>query len=106
MDLQQTIDQLEQQAAQYTEAANALRTLLAQTGGATAEPEQEAAAAPKANRGRGGRGAAKAKAAKPAKAAAKPASGGGKRTVSPETRAKIAAAIRARHEARRNAQEA
>lgn len=105
MDLQQTIDQLEQQAAQYTEAANALRVLLAQIGGASAAPEQAEAAAPKAGRPRGA-GNAKAAKAAPAKAAAKPARAGGKRTVSPETRAKIAAAIRARHEARRQSQEA
>lgn len=104
MDLQPIIDQLEQQAAQYREAANAMRTLQAQTGGALAEPEQEEA--PIAQNAGPARGAGKAKAKTSTKAKAKggtPKAEGssGKRTVSPETRAKIAAAIKARHEQRR-----
>jgi hypothetical protein len=96
MDLQATIAQLEKQAAQFTEAANVLRALL---------PEQDAvktATAPAAKtieeatppRRRGRRPGSKNK-------AAVTKSGRPRKTVSPETRAKIAAAIKASHEARR-----
>jgi hypothetical protein len=109
MDLQQIIDQLEQQAAQYREAANAMRTLQSQTGGSNDAPAPVEAAAPKAAPQRGAgkaKGKAKGSSAPKAKAAPAKAGNGGKRTVSPETRAKIAAAIKARHEQRRQSQDA
>lgn len=100
MDLKQTIAELERQAAQYTEAANALRAL--QNGGASSAPAAVAEAiAPVRRRGR----QPKAQGAAGAKPAAKKAgkAQGQKRYVSPETRAKIAAAIKARHDQKRQA---
>lgn len=99
MDLQQTIDHLEQQAAKYSEAANTLRSLLpGQSGGATstaATPGNAATAQPK-RRGRQPGSTNKPKAAK----ADRP-----KRFVSQETRDKISAATKARHNAARVARE-
>lgn len=97
MNLQQTIADLEKQAQQYLDAANALRALQANgntsNGGvvasATASDDE---AAPKRKQ------SASAK-----RATAKAAKNGQKRYVSPETRAKIAAAIKARHAARKAA---
>lgn len=96
MDLSKTIAELEKQAAQYTAAAQSLRAL-----GGSSVAAVVAAAAPAATRGPG-RPAAKAggRPAKDQKAAS------GKRYVSPETRAKIAAAIKARHDEKRRAREA
>lgn len=99
MDLSQTIAQLEKQAAQYTDAANALRAL---TPGASPAAVVEAATAAPAARRPG----------RPAQSAAKPAASkakkvvGQKRYVSPETRAKIAAAIKERHAEKKRALEA
>jgi hypothetical protein len=95
MNLQQTIADLERQAAQYTEAANALRTLMQNTGSADGSaqngiPEQEAV--PR-RRGRKPKGGAEAKTGKK----------GNKRSISPETKAKIGAAMKARHEQKRQA---
>lgn len=98
MDLQQTIDHLEQQAAKYTEAANTLRSLLpGQSGGVSsnAASQNDAPAQPK-RRGRQPGSTNKPKAAK----ADRP-----KRFVSQETRDKISAATKARHEATRVARE-
>jgi hypothetical protein len=77
MDFQQTIVELEKQAAKLTEAANVLRAL---QGGATSATKQGAkvAGAGKVGRKRG-----------PKK--------GSKRVVSPETRAKLAEAMTRRH---------
>lgn len=83
MNLKQTIAELEQQAARYTEAANTLRSLQ-QNGNMTL------ASAPKV---------AKA-ASKPGR---KPNSSKKKSKVSPETRAKISEALRASHAARKAA---
>ena len=98
MDLQQTIADLEKQAAQYTEAANALRSLLpAQSSGNTAASAttNKDGSAPR-RRGRQPGSKNKAIASK---------SGRPRKVVSPETRAKIAAAIKASHESRRAARE-
>ena len=95
MDLTKPIAELEQQAAEYTEAANALRAL--QSGGASAgsaaaispaAADASSDAAPARRRGRR---------PKQGNAAAKAKPQGEKRYVSPETRAKIAAAIKARN---------
>lgn len=98
MDLQQTIDHLEQQAAKYSEAANTLRSLLpGQSGGATssAAAPGNATAQPK-RRGRQPGSTNKPKAAKEDRP---------KRFVSQATRDKISAATKARHEATRVARE-
>ena len=85
MDLQQTIAELEKQAAQYTEAANSLRTLLQQEGASRTA----------------GQSRTSAKVA-PRKAAAKSSRKGSKKSpVSAETRAKISEALRASHAARK-----
>ena len=90
MNLEQTIADLEQQAAQYTEAANTLRSLLGQGGG-------QAATASKAGAGKSNAGRRASKKA----GAAKKRQGSRKAAVSPETRAKISEALRASHAARR-----
>jgi hypothetical protein len=81
MDLQKTIEGLEAQAAQYTEAANALRALVEKNG---SQPAAKAKPGRKAD-------------AQPAAKAAKKGRRGKRGPVSEETRAKIAAAIKARH---------
>jgi hypothetical protein len=106
MNLNPTIAELEKKAAEYQAAADALRTLLPyEENGVTPASVSKASAAsnsapakPAASKS-AGRASTKQKSA-PQKnpAAAKPAS---KRTLSPETRAKIAAATKARHEARK-----
>jgi hypothetical protein len=113
MDLSQMIADLEKQAAQYTEAANALRTLQSQGGAAQAAAPAATARNNKIGNKATGRAAvapqAKAPQAKPAQAKAASSkgkkAGSQKRVVSPETRAKIAAAIKASHDARRAARE-
>ena len=95
MDLKQTINELEKQAAQYTEAANTLRSLLPGQSGASTAAASSDATAPK-RRGRQPGSANKPKAAK----ADRP-----KRFVSQETRDKISAATKARHDAARVARE-
>lgn len=85
MDLQKTIAGLEAQAAQYTEAANALRALVGK------DDSQTQPATPKARPGR--KAGAKPGASKAAKKDGRSKRG----PVSAETRAKIADAIRARH---------
>lgn len=86
MNLQQTIDELEAQAAKYTQAAAALRELLTEA----APPIQEIAPVA-AKRGR-------IKADKVPKAnAAK----GTKRVLSDEVRARLSANMKAQHEKRR-----
>ena len=99
MDLSKTIAELEKQAAQYTAAADSLRAL--NTGSSAAAVVAAASAPSGAKRGRkpGRPAGSKASAAKAAKGA------NGKRYVSPETRAKIAAAIKARHDEKRRARE-
>ena len=89
MNLQQTIADLEKQAAQYTDAANSLRALLQQekTGQTTGQTTSQPKAAVKA--------ASKKAASKGRKKASK------KAAVSPETRAKISEALRASHAARK-----
>lgn len=89
MNLQETIAELEKQAAQYTEAANTLRALL----------DQETTVATSVSAQAGGRKSAKAA---PRKAAGKGRKKAGKKAaVSPETRAKISEALRASHAARK-----
>jgi len=85
MNLEQTIADLEKQAAQYTEAANSLRALLK---AGTSAPK--VASQPKVTR----KYAAKKGAGKSKKQSSKAA-------VSPETRAKISEALRASHAARK-----
>ena len=93
MNLQQTINELEAQAAQYTEAAKNLRALLQQ--GTTSAPASQPKAASKA-------ASKTASKAAPKKAAAKSAKKAGKKSgVSAETRAKISEALRASHAARK-----
>lgn len=92
MNLQQTIDELEQQAAKYTQAAQSLRSLM---GGEVALPTETTTEAPK-------RRGPKTKAEK-LEVAAK---AGKKRNVSPEARAKLSAMMKERHAARRAQREA
>ena len=89
MNLQETIAELENQAAQYTEAANTLRALLEQE--ATGKVAAPAKAATKTAAQKVAKGA-------PRKARKK---AGKKAAVSPETRAKISEALRASHAARK-----
>jgi hypothetical protein len=86
MNLQQTIADLEKQAAKYTEAANALREL--QSGESSSA--KALGRVPMTRRGRKPAGVAKAGGRK-----------GGKRVVSAETRAKLAEAMRRRHQQRK-----
>jgi len=89
MNLEQTIADLEKQAAQYAEAAKTLRSLLGQGSNQTA-----------ASKPTSGRSAASRTA--PRKAGAKKQKQGGKKAaVTAETRAKISAALRASHAARK-----
>jgi hypothetical protein len=96
MNLQQTITELEQKAEDYTQAANSLRALLPYenangTSGSGANGKAVGAKVQASTQG-----AAKKGAASTPKAASKQK---GKRApMSAETRAKIAAAVRARHE--------
>lgn len=99
MDLKETIAQLDRQAAQFTEAANALRALLPEAGNSgagtgTSSTSQEASAPRRRGRQPG---------SKNKNTGSK--SGRPKKVVSPETRAKIAAAIKASHDRRRAARE-
>ena len=101
MNLMQTINELEQKAAEYTQAADSLRALLSYE-----ESDRNS------GRQNGNQAGAKAgtksqstsgvhKQASPKKSAGKKAAG--KRSaVSPETRAKISAAIKARHQQKKN----
>lgn len=103
MNLQQTIDELEKQSSQYAEAASALKALL---------PSGQSAATPQNAAPRRGRPAGQPRAA----AASSETQSGGetesggktngrktkkKRTMSPETRAKLSAAATARHAQRK-----
>ena len=90
MNIQQTIADLEKQAAQYTEAANTLRALL---DGAPApdEPTEQPSTQQRARRAKGSTGTKGSKKAS-------------KRTVSPETRAKMAEAAKAHFQKKREAQ--
>ena len=90
MNLQQTIDELEQQAARYTEAANTLRGLLNQE---VALPETSAATS------------TPSQSSEPAKDGRKGRKTGKKRVVSAETKAKLAASMKARHQKRREERE-
>lgn len=102
MDLSKTIAELEKQAAQYTAAANSLRALSTGTSAAAVVASVTAPTGAKRGRKPGRPAGSKAAAPKAPKAkAVKTASG--KRYVSPETRAKIAAAIKARHAEKRRA---
>ena len=94
MNLQQTIDELEQQAARYTQAANSLRELLNE---GTALPTEEVAPVVAAKRGR----KPKSESAGNATAAAKNRKTGKKRVVSDEARARLSASMKARHQQRR-----
>ena len=90
MDLQKSIADMDSKAADYTRAANALRALLEGAGGG--DSTRTAATPLPSATGKSGRSAATAAGRK---------GKGGKRTMSPETRAKIAAAARARNAARK-----
>lgn len=92
MDLRKTIADFEQKAADYTEAANSLRALLAHETGSAPSPVRVAATAANTS------GTATSKRGR------KPGRQSGKRgAVSEETKAKIAAAMRAKHQARKAA---
>lgn len=97
MDLQKTINELEAQAAQYTEAAKSLRSLLSNGQTAPAVRQEvrptrtNTSTKPQANKTSG-------KTTDKAKATDK---GNGRRAMSPETRAKLSAAAKARHAAKR-----
>jgi len=86
MNLEQTIAELDKQAAKYAEAANGLRALLQDGGGSSAATAQPA----RATRGRAKQGSAKTDGRKKVK-----------RVVSPETRARLAESMRARHQQKR-----
>ena len=125
MNLHETIAQLEQQAAKYTEAATALRALLpAGENGAQDQEEQALAVAlddssandtsagnspastgkrrgPKPGRSKAGRESASGEAAGDEKPRTRK-----KRVLSDETRARLAESMRARHQQRREAQAA
>ncbi len=99
MNLQQTINELEQKAADYTQAANSLRALLPHentngTSGVGRKQTTPSAQTPSSTRIGGGKGTAKN--TSPAKTAGKRA------PMSAEARAKIAAAVKARHAQRRS----
>src|SRR4028118_2122650 len=83
MNLQKTIADLEQQAAKYTEAANALRALVDSSPAPDAAPEQATTTK------QGSKGAQR-------RAGTKGSKKGSKRTMSAEARAKIGAATKAR----------
>jgi ABC-type transporter Mla subunit MlaD len=94
---------LDKKAEDYKAAADSLRVVLAHENSETSSP---AASALAAVRNAGGAGARKSSAGRKAKGAAakSPAAKSDdkpKRTMSPETRAKIAAKIKARHEPRK-----
>jgi hypothetical protein len=92
MNLQQTIDELEEQAAKYAQAANSLRMLLDEgislpsEDSAPTNTRQQSVKAPKDNAQTKGRKSGK------------------KRVVSAETKAKLAASMKARHQQRREQQ--
>src|SRR5690606_22129461 len=103
MNLQQTIAELEKQAQQYLDAANALRALQA-NGAATNGAAHNSPAASALTSADSATTTKPKQTASGKKASAKAnKSTGQKRYVSPETRAKIAAAIKARHAARKAA---
>src|SRR4028118_393421 len=106
MNLQQTIDELEQKAAEYSQAADSLRALLAhENGNSNSQPKvngvsgnaNSSKSTIKANNG-----------VKAPRAFAKKQTGANKATgtkfsgkrapVSPETRAKMSASIKAKHQ--------
>src|SRR3712207_1512954 len=95
MDLQQTIEDLERQAAKYTEAANSLRALLQNEGSDQGDLLQQATGS--ARGGKRARGGASTR-------AGKKSGKGNKRSISEETRAKMAAAARARYQRQREGQ--
>jgi hypothetical protein len=110
MKLQQTIDELEKKAAQYTEAANALRIVLSQEqsnngGGASTNGSNGSSSG--ASGSNGSRTVARAQSNGVANKVAKAKKTEGKKpgrkraAVSPETRAKISAAIKERHKQRK-----
>lgn len=98
MNLQQTIDELEQKAAEYTQAASSLRALLPYenaSGASGSEASVSTAGAKAQSRTRGGaKKGAKGKAASPKVAGQQQ---GQRESTSSETRAKIAAAAKTRH---------
>ena len=103
MNLQQTIADLETQANRYSEAANALRALLQDEESASEQSSQQAAASKqggKKARGTGARRGVATKAGKKrnAKGSTKGNTGHKKRAISADTRAKMAAAAKARHQ--------
>ena len=92
MNLQTTIAHMDKKAEEYKVAADALRDLLKYEGSESTVTSSTTSKVPTKNSGAN-------KNSKPGKASGdKPA---GKRTLSPEARAKIAAAVKARHEARK-----
>jgi hypothetical protein len=114
MKLQQTIDELEKKAAQYTEAANALRIVLSQEqsnngGGASANGSNGSSSGSSngASGSNGSRTVARAQSNGVGNKVAKAKKTEGKKpgrkrgAVSPETRAKISAAIKERHQQRK-----
>ncbi len=92
MNLQQTIDELEQQAAKYTEAANTLRALLGEN---VALPTEEVASVNVTRPGR------KPKVDNATKSNGAKGKTGKKRVVSDEVRARLSASMKARHAQRR-----
>lgn len=89
MNLQETIADLEKQAAQYTQAANTLRGLLGQGGGQSRASGQSAGGRKAAGKGGAAKGGARKKRQ------------GARKAVSPETRARISQALKASHAARK-----
>lgn len=99
MDLQQTIDELEKQSSQYAEAAQKLRELLPSSEQGAATPQNGAA-----RRGRPRQTPVAAQSSESEGESGAKSSGRKmkkKRTMSPETRAKLSAAATARHAQRK-----
>ena len=92
MNLQQTFDELEQEAAKYTQAANSLRMLL--DGGIELPSEDSAALSTRKQGAKAPKDELQTKGRKTGK----------KRIVSAETKAKLAASMKARHQKRREQQ--
>jgi cell division septum initiation protein DivIVA len=104
MNLQQTIDDLEQKAAEYTQAADSLRTLLPYENGDRTSQTTSGGVSGRTNASKANaKGGVKTSSASGMKQTGSKKAAGqkttGKRTpVSPETRAKISASIKARHQ--------
>lgn len=108
MNLSQVIADLEKKSEDYKAAAESLRSLLVHenqeaTKSVVPISNQSSSEGVKTGGRKGKAGAKKTAAGAKSQQAAK-SEQGGKRIVSPETRAKIAAAMKAKHEARKNAE--